>query len=150
LDDADARRWCKVPLNLTSTFNKKCIWTDGNNIYYSDLLEHHIFDMNNKRWIAIDWSCPCAVNIVPGSVWNKEDGTYYSKGATYKFNSTTKEWEKFKFKGYTSLDTSKLWSDGKYIYHDRNAMLLPKTAKLYSKFNDTWNEICDIDVEDYT
>jgi hypothetical protein len=101
LDDADARRWCKVPLNLTSTFNKKCIWTDGNNIYYSDLLEHHIFDMNNKRWIAIDWSCPCAVNIVPGSVWNKEDGTYYSKGATYKFNSTTKEWEKFKFKGYT-------------------------------------------------
>ena len=108
------------------------VWSDGDDLYYSDDSRQFKFNKTTLMWEEKTWS-----NYSPslGSyVWSDGTNTYYSN--EYVFNKVTKEWED-KTWDYAPSDLGRdtVWSDGENIYYSCG-----DSQYVLDAVNNTWVE----------
>lgn len=99
------------------------IWTDNENIYYSDSSNQYILkysnELNNpKTVIPITWSnIPNNFNTI--NIWHVGDKTYYSDGNIHKIiNEDTMSFDDFtEWKGLTNFYGYNVWESKNNIYY---------------------------------
>ncbi len=115
------------------------IWTDGTDIYYSDLnlqyeLIKNITDVPHQmRWVPMKWK---GLDIFNGSyIWKDGNDIYYSDGnKSYILDKQNHSWSIKKFKGY-KVYGDHIWTDGTNVYYSN----LEKQYIL-DRSTCTWNE----------
>lgn len=103
---------------LTS-FAANYIWTDGTNIYYSDIWHpENNSKLNGNTWEPITWT---GLTAFAGSdVWTDGTNIYYSSTSDqYKLNGTT--WEVMTWTGLTNFYGKHVWTDGTDIYYSNGS-----------------------------
>ena len=113
-------RWVKS--DLTRVLGTE-IWTDNENIYYSDSFNQYILgysnELNNpKTVIPITWSnIPNNFNTI--NIWHIGDTTYYSDGNIHKIiNEDTMSFDDFtEWKGLTNFYGYNVWESKNNIYY---------------------------------
>lgn len=147
--DKETNSWKHLALSWPVVFTH-FLWSDGTNIYCSrDATTHHVFNKETRRWTVKTWYVENADGslgreINPSSAWSDGSNTYCTyNGENYILNGDT--WKLVKFKGISGALSGgrdgNVWTDGKYIYRNDNTVLLPSTAKLYSRVGDSWSEM---------
>ena len=120
------------------------IWSDGDNIYYSNSTNQYVLDKTTSTWSSKTWSG--YTNINNGSnIWTDGDNIYYSyrsdQYVLYKSRSTwyTKTWN-----GLTSFTGDGIWTDGDNIYYSLGShYVLDKATSTWSP--KTWSGYTNID-----
>ena len=108
--------------NGLSSFMGTCVWTDGENTYYSNedlmTMENYQKVLNNGVWENKSWN---GLGYFYGTnVWTDGENTYYSMGdSQYVLNGNT--WETKTWNGLTSIFRSYIWTDGKNTYYSDGA-----------------------------
>ena len=115
--------------NGLTDFNGSKIWTDGNNIYYSNASNQYVLDKDTSTWSAKTWNG--FTDLDGSNIWTDGENIFYSSGTNqYVLNKTTSTWSKktWSSQGITSFDAYRLWTDGKNIYwsSDTNQYVLKK------------------------
>lgn len=124
---------------LTSLYGD-CIWTDGENIYYSSSgtgTPQYILDKSTSTWSAKTWSGLTSFN--GNYVWTDGENIYYSSYTDqYVLNKSTSTWSA-KTWGGLNIDGNCIWTDGKNIYYSSytNQYVLNKATSTWS--TKTWN-----------
>lgn len=122
------------------------VWSDGENIYYSDYNTHYILNKETDTWESKVWNGTTSFNGT--SVWT--DGTNIYLYCRYILNKETSTWEEISLEQPNEnhyIDVEEIWTDGNNIYYSKsgyNLLLLPATAKLYSKIDGDWLEVCPL------
>ena len=113
----------KTWYGLTNFFGKN-IWTDGENIYYSDgtsaqyVLDKSTGEWSEKTWVGISESDEhfCGKNI-----WTDGENIYYSypDSGNYILNKSTSEWSEKTWSGiqFAFIYGENIWTDGENIYY---------------------------------
>ena len=119
------------------------IWTDGDNIYYSDGSTNQcVLDKATSTWNLKLWT----TTIYGYNVWTDGENTYYSNGSTqYVLDKTTSTWETKTWNGLTSFDGQYIWTDGTDIYYSNGSTqyVLDKTTSTWE--TKTWNGLTSFD-----
>ena len=112
------KTWVDMDWGDFNIYYSKHIWTDGNNIYYSDGRLQYILNKDTYRWNNITlWEN----SFVSGyQIWTDGDNIYYSDPADNQkvLNKVTNTWET-KTWNY-NIDGRYIWTDGIYIYYSYN------------------------------
>jgi hypothetical protein len=119
----------------SNTFEGIGVWTDGDNIYFSDDYRFLRIDVTNLKLGEIIFYTNYYSNSSE-NIWTDGTDTYYSKGATQKvFDKTLKVWHPKTWNGLTSFDGSNTWTDGTDIYYSYST-----TQKVLDKSTSTWSD----------
>lgn len=153
----DTDTWEPKTWNGLTSFGGTGVWSDGTDIYYSysdsdNIIHNYVLNRETDTWEEK------TLNNVPASssLWKKyswTDGTnvYYSSGSTQRvFNKETSAWETQVWNVTSNFYGTEMWSDGSCIYYSAQSfndselqgdyILLPSTAKLYSRVGGKWAE----------
>lgn len=111
------------------------IWTDGENIYYSD---SHVFNKATRSWEPKSWMFAVeGVYLEKDNIWTDGDSIYYSQGNTQLvLNKATSTWEVkdwgnyYPYRGY-------IWSDGENVYWNEthSSFVLDKASSTWKSKN---------------
>ncbi len=98
------------------------IWTDNNNIYYSQYGVHKVLDEATSTWSPKTWNGLSNVAFYGNRVWRTNNNIYYSmmneNFGNYQLilDKTTSTWSPKTWNGLTEFDAHWIWSDGEDIY----------------------------------
>ena len=134
--------------NGLSSISGSTIWTDNNNIYYSNETEQYILDIETSTWIEKTWN---GLSSFDGSnIWMDGSNIYYSYfnsfssiNQQYVLNQETSTWEVKTWNGFSSLIGRYVWTDGTSIYYSSGTnqyVLNQETSTWEIK---TWNGLTD-------
>ena len=104
-----------------NSFYGSLIWTDGDNIYYSNNTYQYMLDKTTNTWNTKIW------NNQPSSfssrdVWTDGDNIYYSNNnSQYVLDKSTSTQSAKTWNGYSSLFGQHIWTDGNNIYYSGGA-----------------------------
>ena len=105
--------------DIPSYFRGLYIWTDGDDIYYSDDVNHAqlILDKSTDTWNSITWN----ITIYDGDrIWTDGKNVYYSLySEQYVLDKTNKTWNTKSWSGLTSFEGNNVWKYGNNIYYSR-------------------------------
>ena len=82
-------KWSTKTWSGLTSFGGNYIWTDGDNIYYSDLSNHYVLDKSTSTWSAKTWSG--LTSFYGGNVWTDGSNIYYSDGSNQYYLPITKK-----------------------------------------------------------
>ena len=114
--------WMQISDYDTNIIFGNCIWSDGENLYYSSveeffstILGQYVFDKETNAWIETTWE---ELGDYSGrNVWTDGERIYYSLGyEQYVLNTETRTWEAMVWEGIESFDGEDVWTDGIDIY----------------------------------
>ena len=108
--------WSKL-----SSINSTNVWTDGDNIYYSNgSSSHYVLDKATSTWKIKKWKGMTSFN---GSyIWTDGDNIYYSNSSSqYILNKSTSTWSTKTWTGLTNFDGLNVWTDGDDIYYSNSS-----------------------------
>jgi len=109
------------------------IWTDGDNIYYSNGTTQKVLDKLNIIWVNKTWTG--LTNFSGQYIWKDEDNIYYSNGSVqYVLDKTTSTWSTKTWTGLTDFTGGKVWTDGENIYYSDGS-----TQKILDRSTSTWS-----------
>ena len=128
---------------LEFQFDGRYIWTDGDNIYYSQGIYHYVLDKTGLLWISKMWNG--LTEFYGAHIWTDGDNIYYSAGSDQyvldKEMSTwaAKVWIDEKQTNISLFGGDYIWSDGTNTYYsfDSDQYVLDKDTSTWHK--KTWN-----------
>lgn len=132
------------------SFSGYYVWADATSIYCSlSETEHYI--LNGDTWEATTFNLGSLSDLDVGYIWTDGINTYYSYNKDqYILNGNNwevKTWQKIPY-----FYASEIWYDGGFVHcascvDDVNyhGMLLPSTAKLYTRFAHGWLQMGSIE-----
>ena len=127
----------KVWYGLTN-INASRVWTDGENIYYSDGWNHYVLDVTTSTWSSKTWNG--FTNFSGANIWTDGANIYYS-GSTnqYVLDIATSTWSEKIWTGLTKFYGDEVWTDGTNIYYSSstNHYVLDVSTSTWS--TKTWN-----------
>ena len=71
--------WSEKTWNGLTNFNGSHIWTDGENIYYSNGSNHYVLDKSTSTWSTKSWTG--LTSFYGNNVWTNDENVYYSYGS---------------------------------------------------------------------
>lgn len=80
-----------------TSFSGYCIWTDGDNIYYSAGTNHYVLDKSTSTWSEMSWSG--LTRFDGGQIWTDGNSIYYS------YSSSQSHYVLQRYIACTSCDT---------------------------------------------
>lgn len=114
--------WYAESRSSLSIGNSMYIWTDGEDVFYSDSSnnKHYMLNKSTSTGTNLSWT---EVTITPtltyhiDYIWSDGTNTYYSNGsAQYIWNKSTFTWETKTWNGVNSFVGKYTWTDGSNIY----------------------------------
>ena len=137
-DDFATKTWT----GLTS-FNGGYVWTDGDNIYYSNSSTQYVLNKATSTWSAKTWTG--LTSFMGSYIWTYGENIYYSKGSDqYVLDKATSTWTAKTWTGLTSLYGNSVWTDGDNIYYSNGSdhYVLDKSTLTWS--TKTWTGLQDV------
>ena len=132
--------WTEKTWSGLTDFSGFAIWTDGENIYYSNGSEQYVLDKSTSTWQAKTWNG--LTNFNSDNIWTDGENIYYSDGNTkqYVLNKSTSTWQAKTWNGLTNFNSDNIWTDGENIYYSdgntKQYVLNKSTSTWQAK---TWN-----------
>ncbi len=124
--------------------NGENIWTDGENIYYSENDEQYKLNKETNTWEEISWSGNlffdgCDIWTDGNDIYSLEGISPQGTSRQYKLNKDTNIWEKITWNGFGNIYGRYIWMDGENIYYsnDDNQYKLNKETNTWESM--TWN-----------
>ena len=115
-------------------FSGFAIWTDGENIYYSNGSEQYVLDKSTSTWQAKTWNGLTSFQGI--NVWTDGENIYYSNGSEqYVLDKSTSTWQAKTWNGLTSFQGNNIWTDGENIYYS-----FTSNQYVLDKATSTWTE----------
>ena len=112
-------KWESKTWQGKTSFSGDGIWTDGENIYYSNSTNQYVLNRETSTWESKSWN-----GYVPfdgSSIWTDGENIYYSSGSTQRvLNRKTSTWGTKTWSGVTPFISASIWTDGENIYYSRN------------------------------
>ena len=131
--------WLAKTWNGFTSFYGNYIWTDRNNIYYSNNSEQYVLDKSTSTWNPKTWNGFTSFN--GNYIWTDGDNIYYSYSSTsqYVLDKSTSTWSTKTWSGLTSFGGLYIWTDGENIYYSSGSTqyVLDKSTSTWS--TKTWN-----------
>lgn len=130
--------------NGLTDFKAEYIWSDGENIYYSNndsrvgFAGQYVLDKDTNTWNEKVWNG--LKNPVGSVIWLDGENIYYSSDSSqYVLNKETSTWTKKVWNGLTNFYGNSVWTDGENIYYSSysNQYILDRETDTWSKM--TWN-----------
>ena len=93
-----------------------CIWTDGNEVYYSNGSTQKVLDKETSTWESKTWS---GLSSFSGTkIWIYKSQVYYSNGSGKQkiLNKATSTWEDKEWAETDHIDGYYVWSDGQHMH----------------------------------
>jgi hypothetical protein len=144
-DEFTAKTW-----NGLANFSGSSIWTDGDNIYYSDsyVLDKSTSTWNSKTW---NWDNPPSSYFDVQNIWTDGENIYYSYADVdrdthyinfihYVLDKSTSTWNSKTWSDLPpNFKAEGVWTDGENIYFDYygSHYVLNKSTSTWSE--KTWN-----------
>jgi len=132
----------------STSLNAKYLWTDGDNLYYSQKYMvsdpgHYKFNPVTSTWEELNWTD----NFYGDYVWTNGVDIFYDYGEHKVFNKTNLTWENDPISGRSVPNGNYVWYDNDNVYYSYN-----NRNYVYDKTNDiwvykTWNGISSSDVD---
>ena len=134
IDEETSRfKWFEKEWNGLTDFRGDYIWSDGNNIYYSNKTTHYVLDKSTSTWSQKTWAG--LTNFSANNVWTDGDNIYYSYETThYVLEKSTSVWKTKTWNGLSDFFGSGIWTDGDNIYHS-----IGGDSYVLNKANSTWS-----------
>lgn len=111
--------WQKMTWNGLSEFTGSNIWTDGVNVYYSNMSSQYVLNRDTNTWSVMTWTGIVDNYPLSGSnIWT--DGVnYYLSSSSYQYvlHVPTHTWSKMTWYGLTSFNANNVWFDGDNYYY---------------------------------
>ena len=133
--------WTVKTWSGLTTFDGVRVWTDGENIYYSNGTEQYVLDKSTSTWSEKVWSG--LTNFDGSKVWTDGENIYYSNRSStpiqYVLDKSTSTWSKKVWRGLTYFYGSDVWTDGDNIYYSEGSIqyVLDKATSTWT--TKTWN-----------
>ena len=132
-------RTSDTPVHQTEnlSIDGKYIWSDGDNIYYSNASTQYVLDKETLTWSIKTWTG--LTNFYGDRIWTDGENIYYSYVSNqYVLDKTTSTWNTKTWSGLTNFNGSNIWTDGENIYYSSGSTqrVLDKTTSTWSK--KTW------------
>lgn len=132
--------WSNISWGTYQMPNGFNIWTDGNNIYYSQGSNQYIIDVVTLTLIAKEWF---GLPEFDGyGIWTDGNDIYYSNASDqYVLDTSTSTWSEMIWNGLTSFRGDDIWTDGNDIYYssESDQYILDATTHTWTPI--TWNGI---------
>ncbi len=104
-----------------------CLWTDGNNLYYSLGDSQYVLNKETSTWEEKTWNGLERLNGL--NIWSDGENIYYSEGISqYVLNKETSTWEEKTWNGLEYFNGLDIWSDGENIYLASTYVLNKETS----------------------
>ena len=124
----EAKTWS----GMTSFYGRE-IWTDGDNIYYSNNSNQYVLNKATSTWTTKTWTG--LTNFYGEYVWTDGDNIYYSDGTTQKvLNKSTSTWSNKTWTGLINFSGYYVWTDGDNVYYSSGS-----DQYVLNKSTSTWN-----------
>jgi hypothetical protein len=78
--DKSTSTWTNKTWNGFSYLYKSYIWSDNENIYYSDSITQYVLDKSTSTWASKTWNG--LTNFYGGNIWTDNENIYYSSGSS--------------------------------------------------------------------
>ena len=118
--------WTEKTWSGLTDFPGFAIWTDGENIYYSNGSEQYVLDKSTSTWQAKTWNG--LTNFNGDNIWTDGENIYYSFTSNqYVLDKATSTWTEKTWrlgqsgnydKLYDLLKGNNVWTDGENIYYN--------------------------------
>lgn len=108
------------------------IWTDGENIYYSDGSKQYVLDKETSTWKVKTWS-----GYTPeyARIWTDGKNIYYSQYENqYVLDKATSTWSPKTWNGFSDFSKGAVWTDESEIYLSQGT-----DQYVLDKETSTWN-----------
>ena len=128
----------KTWTGLTSFYGSG-IWTDGENIYYSNGTTQYVLNKSTSTWSAKTWSG--LTSFYGYNIWTDGTNIYcsntesaYGTVGNYVLDKSTSTWSAKSWSVLTSFDGYAIWTDGEDIYYSNGGMnyVLNKSTSTWS------------------
>ena len=109
------------------------IWSDGDNIYYSQgSSDQYVLDKSTSTWSTKTWNG--IANLYGDGIWSDGDNIYFSSYNQYVLDKSTSTWSTKTWTGLTHLQGNLVWSDGDNIYYSGGSdqYVLDKSTSTWS------------------
>lgn len=125
-NDEQKNTWSKKEWLLpegSSQIEGLYVWTDGDNVYYSNGSNQYVLDKKTSVWSLQTWTLPESSSQLNGNyVWTDGNDIYYSNGsAQYVLFKGTSTWSKKEWSGLENFEGKNIWTDGDDIYYSNGA-----------------------------
>lgn len=115
-----------------TNFSGMFIWTDGNNVYFSNASTQYILNKSTDTWETKTWSG--LTDFYGSNVWTDGNNIYYSQGSNhYVLDTSNDTWSTKTWSGTTSFAGANVWTDGTSIYLSSGT-----SQYILNKSIDTW------------
>ena len=134
--------WSAKSWSGLTSFTGSNIWTNGDNIYYSNGSTQYVLNKSTSTWSEKSWSG--LTSFSGDSVWTDGDNIYYSSSSNhYVLNKSTSTWSVKTWSGLSSFDRDYIWTDGDNIYYSSgsNHYVLNKSTSTWS--TKSWSGLTD-------
>ena len=129
--------WSAKTWSGLTSFNGEYIWSDGDNIYYSNNNDQYVLDKSTSTWSTKIWNgLPNYGGFIAPAIWTDGENIYYSPGSNhYVLNKSTSTWSTKVWYGLTGFHGSNIWSDGDNIYNSSGS-----SQNILDKSTSTWSD----------
>ena len=126
--------WKEKTWSGVTSISGAFVWTDGENIYYSNASSQYVLDKATSTWTEKTWNG--LTNFRGDEVWTDGENIYYSyAGDKYVLDKATSTWTEKTWNGLTPIDGAHVWTDGESIYYSSFT-----TQYVLDKATSTWME----------
>ena len=129
-----------------TSFRASGIWTDGQNIYYSNGSEQYVLNKETSTWAVKAWN---GLTSFKGEyVWTDGQNIYYSNASEqYVLNKETSTWTVKT--GLTNFYGEYVWTDGQNTYYSAGLKQYVLNKETLTWLEKTWNGDLNISDPDY-
>ena len=137
-DDWNPKTW-----NSLMNFYGGGVWSDGENMYYSENTDQYILNKSTSTWIPKTWT---GLSSIDGwYIWTDGEDVYYSDyDDHYVLNKDTSTWIEKTWKGLTYFTGSCIWTDGERIYHSYQSKQYVLDKDTSTWIEKTWNGLTEL------
>lgn len=115
------------------------IWTDGNNVYYSESTNQYILDKETSTWVEKNWNNSDCSDFFGSDIFYVGQDVYLcNSGKFYIFNKDTLTWT-FLSVNKNGLDDFYMWTDGENTYYSYYTVHYVLNKEEFEWEDKTWN-----------
>jgi len=127
-----------------ASFHGTYIWTDGENIYYSNNSYQYVLDKATLTWTSKTWNG--LTKFFGQYIWTDGENIYYSgdfDSDQYVLNKSTSTWTQKTWSGYISINGRAVWADGENIYYSSGSAQYVLDKATSTWIEKTWSGLMD-------
>lgn len=138
LDEGFSNEWSSVSTGVDSIDGEN-VWTDGENIYYSNGTVQYVWNKTNKTWETKTWTG--LTNFYGRAIWVYDaNNIFYSyQSNQYRLNLTNSTWNSYKWFGLTNFNGEYVWKLGTTVYYSAGSTQYQLNWSTSQWTTKTWN-----------